>query len=977
MKRLLFVFVAVCLALPCAIVLSACKGGSKGGNDSSPSVIGISLSDSVQKGQNLYYEYEYGQELSFVGNIKVYATYSDGTEKELGEEEYANVKLSYYVNEEERTDITSITVLDVGTYNLNVTYAQCFATISLEITKAQVNQIPASAVVVRDVGSQTLAGGGTFRYESGSYNFDGETPTFVSDKEVLVLNALGAPMLKDCIEGVFLLTQTQKAIYDSKTSDEKQQYLLELCQNGNRQITMNHDGPTDTAFYVFTNSESLRPNQSNEFYYAFAKIDDGNHEPYCTIPTSHITIQKGIFRMSEAIVDEADATRTFAEIVELMNVSASYTFGFYDGDYQKNGVTLSHLNELIDAGQGIITFSTDAFNYGDNQNSLSVQTKAGGYGSGLIKFMFKVPTVDSKLSVSDSGDSGVPVELVFAFDKEDPASDEYFHWNAYFEIDQNDTIPVNLVLNKGLIQLYTPQTSYDYNYGETISLCTQGVVENLVAVSGTVSATAAGNYTATYTLLDTDNYILWDYFGQQYENNVANIDWSITQKMAPYFDFEGTYNQNTIYSGDTTFAYVPGVHTLYVDFSAVDSEYVNYRINNTSDTIEFEVCDNAYVDGMVVADATNPLRAIVTINAITTESGDAGTFSIKLTISGDENFVDVEYYAYFAITPAQFSAEEKAVLEADLESSLTIVQNRDDDKFIVPSLPVVDGGVWKLHHIFNEYSYLYNDGNEIVETEDLIQGHWFYSFIPTDGCQVAYEKNVTITFISKMNEYDNVANDISSYTYDNEKQLTRFEDVELWFVVESPTNNYSNLGEWNLYDNTGILLTPEIDGSARYWEFRFGANDAGQHEYILRFDLDENYENRELYYGPEMQITLNVIEPSDLTEQQIAELLAEAGLDGNEKVLQISDSEDEYQNHHYKIGSNAIPTTSSGLGVWGLFAKEDGGDMSYNNAQNINEYYLIGDEFVENGGWYFMFSPDDEYINSLVIVVTELNITNA
>ena len=89
MKRKLLIFIIMfCLVLPCATMLAGC------GDDASANkrVTSIEIKDGDTQSNYLNYAYNYGEQLEFIArDLRIIATFSDGSKGELSEEQYEQV----------------------------------------------------------------------------------------------------------------------------------------------------------------------------------------------------------------------------------------------------------------------------------------------------------------------------------------------------------------------------------------------------------------------------------------------------------------------------------------------------------------------------------------------------------------------------------------------------------------------------------------------------------------------------------------------------------------------------------------------------------------------------------------------------------------------------------------------------------------------------------------------------------------------
>lgn len=127
-KRFLTLLLVICLIVPCAIIFAACVGGNK--------VESLSFQYGNQKSEHVSIEYTYDEQLTIMdGELKLFAKYTDGTEKQVPANE--TIRKFYYqdFSAPDKTEVTSIPTIrpDVGVWTLEVTYEGCTATLRITI----------------------------------------------------------------------------------------------------------------------------------------------------------------------------------------------------------------------------------------------------------------------------------------------------------------------------------------------------------------------------------------------------------------------------------------------------------------------------------------------------------------------------------------------------------------------------------------------------------------------------------------------------------------------------------------------------------------------------------------------------------------------------------------------------------------------------------------------------------------------------
>ena len=143
MKKNKLFFLSIIIAIVSIFILSSC-----GNENKDPVVNEFILGDGNTSGNVLTYEYYYGEELTFVSDLRAYLKYDNGNVVELTEEQYQNVIIEYYLaNGEKKSELSNRTTFDVGYYGITVKYESYLASINLTIKSIDVSSKEYSFVI--------------------------------------------------------------------------------------------------------------------------------------------------------------------------------------------------------------------------------------------------------------------------------------------------------------------------------------------------------------------------------------------------------------------------------------------------------------------------------------------------------------------------------------------------------------------------------------------------------------------------------------------------------------------------------------------------------------------------------------------------------------------------------------------------------------------------------------------------------------
>ena len=1067
-KKILFVLLAVCLALPLAFVMSACKkGGSGGGKEENVVNINIEYNGSESTYQREVFDY--GEEVNVLNNVKVIAHYNAGKSKEIP---LSDVSVKCYEFKEVNyeyvwTEIDSISATpNAGSYKFVLSYGG------------------QEAEFVIDVNRVNIPGGVSF---------------LVGENNTYEWNSVGVQVSIVVAENIEIIEQPSISLFYLTADEYNEQYLPKTEEERDEWISSLFESDEYGQNFIYQNNRWISLNENNLMYnsrelnhgtyYMFAKYDAfDNYTMGCT-PVHRVDVLKG--KLENFVTEE--------------NPSISMTFDFNQYPYLENP-TLSMVNTSTYEASGLWlnwanVDSTDTAALNDsfgyfvfvNQNQTFSAADNGNKFNVVFEFSAGYPELAANIDTSGFTKQATLNIIKGRIERQSMLIAEQSEYSLEWHNEDNKFI---IYYNGNEFHYtsyfrYSPNTTYYTIANET--------------------ATNAGDYTMTLTLRNGVNYewVLPDqeylnedeyYYGElsgatvsyAYEiikanqssvnyqsvifnsNSESEIDWAnsgtYTISLSPNFTF---------YPQDTTWTWVlyNGRDDNYDDYANIATLGSN-TTSTTSNTITFTKPGSVQIAVSNTGDANfNPLviqtdpenptipvyGAYIKVNKadlpnaaeITAlgETAVAGTYNLTATngvvylpagiipqnpyteqgawrlveyfnqnaviTTGDDTEISTngEYYCGLSFVPTQ-SDYYKTICPGDVLLNVvkTDLEDANDIATEIPATYSVDmnghglgtGNVRSPEIISNsqyenvgQWTYWVVDEEE--GWEDLYDNGVLYSrrvpgttyycgtephaetwvlvFQPTYGGlynQIMGE--TTVYFMTYMPEYNSVYEDIANLAYYQQETFERTGDP-LWFIVALTANNHTNLGTWNLYTQNGTLIEATVDGNARYWEFEFDVNDAGTHEYLLRFDIDANYENIELYYGPAQWVTLIAYSTTNLSNSQKTALNQELSNQGkivnNNVVLELVNTKDQYDNSHYTIGAAAVPVANGAAsGNWSIYLVDDNGDYySFANSAIINDYLYVADYYVAAGHWRYVFEPDDTHVNTYEVVITTLDVT--
>ena len=657
----------ICLILPVAIFFTAC-------GDKTPEVNGIYLKRLDKEGEFLSYEYEYGDMIdAFDENMKLYVRFTDGKSRELTIDEYAEMDYVYTVGDEERHTISTRTVLDVGTYDIKITYKTYEAHITIGITQADVKNINYR------VGGKLKTAGAfnynsfTYKYGSGYWNNqevgEGTVSTYVSSYEIAVLNTSSQQVDAQNISGVYCLTKTEKTEYNNisvlnpETSEfdetltfkAKQKYLedhtvvmLDEITSESRNISINGQKESDKSLTLYT--ENLKPGT----YYAFALINEDNYKPFYTAPSTSLTVAKGDFVLKDHLIDTMGEW-SGEEIIQQLDLHAEYTFG-QDDEYKMNNgttkaLTLGYLNELA----SLNTWNHIIKQYDESDFYKRISTEIMGGGTGGVNcghFEFKYPSTRV-----DATNSGQKQWITFVLDE---------YYAQYFQVVDSD-YQIVLTINKAQVNVpnVLPRIAgydddgqpilsnipeYEYDFGNTISLAIEDFNTDLVNKTGTLSATGVNTYTVTFALKDSVNYEFYNanemnrYYGEENQDGSRTFTWKIVKLEQPAgadLLLGGEYVSTIYYNG-------PEAEQYELELWAYEG-YLDSRLA-AGDTLAWEI---VYENEATSADLTLSFDANAT--------GKTNTLTLSTPYTESTTYEKIEHEFYLNVNKFWTSAELETI----------------------------------------------------------------------------------------------------------------------------------------------------------------------------------------------------------------------------------------------------------------------------------------------------------------------------
>ena len=296
-----------------------------------------------------------------------------------------------------------------------------------------------------------------------------------------------------------------------------------------------------------------------------------------------------------------------------------------------------------------------------------------------------------------------------------------------------------------------------------------------------------------------------------------------------------------------------------------------------------------------------------------------------------ENAADI-----IAEAPSTYSAD----MNGELAYSLASGNIRIPD--IIPSSAYSESGSWYIYVPGIDYNEIEVDQISYGQTYPTAiyncgttahAENWKLVFIPNTGLYNKIIVDVTIYFMSYAPEYEDIAQALSSYTTAYTATLV---NGEAQITVTLPDNNYPQIGEWHIYNDNGILQTTTLSFTqAGYYN-----------NYIVKFDISDQYENHELYYGPSAWLNITINNPSTLSSSDISQLKSALSMGANDETAQITLTENDGV-YEYTVPT---PTNMSQAGTLKLY---------YSNGTTSHQFNgsITSDVAANNANltWYFIY----------------------
>lgn len=945
-KKILFVFLAVCLALPFAFVLSAC---SKKGNSIFVSKLEFKYNGEFNQWLNV--EYEYGQTVDIFNGLEVWATYSDGSKKDITDKlKEENVK--YYVFDEgQEREIDLIpSKPDVGYYGIKVKMSGQEIGVSIWISPVE-NPEGISFVV-----------GGDNRYK---YN----------EQDVTVEMRLnGVKENGNDFLLYYMTAEDYAANCQGKSVAEQVAYLKEYTMAtetaGNNLTIEERDG----GKYI-TYTGGLDNGQYYFFlhYYAFGNYDDG-----VTLPRA-VTIAKGDFVLVNGATADISATYSFSTFelegnVRLGNIeivaSDDITFlGEKATDvgcfkFVSEDTTIDGSNTSLWQIEYVFTNEDYAKNYDTSSFSRYIRPTLN---KGVIERPYvSTGALDSnnKYVVTYNGNEHNYFGLIAN------GNAEYFdRFATVANGSQTNAGSYNLTLtlkNANNYEWGMPvNASDDYYYGElngaTVSFAweikkvdqSSGNYQQLHFIVGgedsysnEINWISGGEYTIRIIpdrIYPTNTTWTWEIVSQyddsHVEKTVASLENATTSGFENTITFTepGEVNIALSHIGDSN------VNPLVYD--GVYPAQVRVRKADLAHKTEIEADIAAVTAQTWELTATNG-QVLVPDGMIPESNYDEGSWKLyngedELTVGDNTGFTSVtetEYPAYltlkfvpdnedcyntiseniyFHIVAKDF--ENKSEIVASVQTSYIVDVDMLDINFEnvrVPSIKPNDNfdgrGCWRIF-----------EGEELQEGDTYSIGeacvkNWNLVFVSSSTLYNDVTVPVTVKFRGPVDDYDNIYAEIVQTSF--EQELIG-DSVVVTRASLLPVTTHSALGEWKLFLNEEDYYIQDPEFSV-----------TGTHEYLVRF-----VPNNDLYYGPGQNITLRIygkVNNYNDIQNSATTAFGPYELDNGEYVLTYS---------------TIIPTTYSSLGTWTLV------DSNHDPINAASETFTAEGDYT----YYVKFVPND------------------
>ncbi len=914
MKKIIKYLLVLIFIVPAAFMFFACgetdNGGGNNPGGGTPSNLGTLYGIYVQYGdeekqQNYWFStnFEYGEDVSEVHNYKIIANYRKNPNLEI-DKNNPDLTIEYFMKSysdggEVRTPIQTIPETpDVGSYLIVITYQQQTAEISFYVEQ-NTSEDPNYSFVVKSAGET----------EDNTYAYNTEDDVVVSVKDANNQN-----ISNDNFSSVYYLTEAQYEEYSQceDTFVAKQEYLSNIMSGNN----IDNWVSTDENGRIMTGSLDVGT------YYFFTYVYSmGNYSTCYTNPV-RVVVKKGTIIVS---------TVGNFELKGEFDVWNNYSSADWDSEtLTLADVTISTIDYTQDDNPGLY-FGDTPLSYFGNYVFSSPETKIKGIGNNL-------QSVDFVLN------------------------EEY--QNNYNTL---PSIQIPVVINKYAISRPCVYGTYeDIDYETTYNGSEINFTEQLQYYSNTLSSitnatkTNAGTYTSVISIKEPE-FFEWDnrYLSEGYNygefnttNNTASFVWKINKAYQTGFrvkvkNASGEFNNSNYSGGETAWYNNNGgidIEIVYDDENIIRPATTNWYWAFLHDD------STSTGNGTLLHSETQNSR----LNKINVT--ECGSLCVYLANTGDSNFEpfgDIENITEDSTIAFQFGVVKAELpnateIQAQLNSYPETVQLSADnnDQFTVPASMFPTNsyssqGTWVLKNTYGDVKNVGDSVNGSSSAGDTFS--WTLSFVPT--LSDIYNVLDKVFILELIHKDLPVANDISAdlevLTQTTHKLLYHLYSGDNYTlkVPESivPTTDYSEYGDWRLYDQNGINWSIN---SESYDYQRVVVTGPG--EWTLKFEPQKGG----IYRG--FEVTLNVIVQVPFTEDVSDD-------------LECYESEQSGYNYEYtlKIVNNKItipagliPTnTHTDLGEWKLF-NEDGNEVQ------------AGDELTRTAvayeyGWYFLFVPTD------------------
>ncbi|MBQ7453379.1 MAG: hypothetical protein IJS68_03885 [Clostridia bacterium] len=526
------------------------------------------------------------------------------------------------------------------------------------------------------------------------------------ETDVLRTRAAKQEFLKNCSEqtGVFsMLTWNRDKVRDN----------------------LGNESETEFEFYTDNSDLKPGTAMAPKYYYAYAKVSKQNYNDFYTTPSGNtrFRVDKKVLSLPDILVDNIEDTitmilngnylteeeqatlseqeqeelnneriheqimsipsaidnsgmtqeeyveylistkmTTFEQIKEYLNVTANLDynrkFGDYPNDYYIIGnTTLGQLNEMEIIRKDplysrrlalVINGSTSGWTVKPVfvQTSTSVNYNNNGTYY-TYKLVFESEYDDEYYTLTDNVFNDVPLNMVQGR-VQAPRTTEY---NLVYDPD-HDTY---------LVQ-YVDHINCEYNYGNEQSLEIFNYDSDLMQLTGTLSASAIGNYTVSFALKDSINYAFVEEESGYYGEEGRIFNWSIVKRRIGNALASLTYagepkdeSYPIVYDGEHNTINIELSSSIIYDWDNELQEYVEVRHDNEyfagnreySWTIE---TDNI---GATIDTTATGLTNTLTFDGATEFVSYSTYAKIVIYSSADDYFEEFTKELYIYINPAE------------------------------------------------------------------------------------------------------------------------------------------------------------------------------------------------------------------------------------------------------------------------------------------------------------------------------------